>query len=96
MRHGFFVKLPIKFTERKDWILASCPIIDVHSQGETKKKAKENLEEAISLFLKSCLERNTLDQVLKQSGFERINHYREHQSVTVPIPTEAVLSECRV
>lgn len=62
------IKVPAKLTKRKKWYLASCPILDVHSQGETQSKAKENLVEALSLFLVSCLERNTLDAVLRDCG----------------------------
>ena len=61
-------KLPAKITKRKKWYLASCPVLDVHSQGETEEKARTNLAEAVSLFLASCLERNTLDAVLKECG----------------------------
>ena len=65
----FSAKLPLKLIKRKKWVVASCPILDVHSQGETPEKAKKNLTEAISLFFISCFERGTLDSVLKQCGF---------------------------
>lgn len=63
------VKLPLKFTKRKKWVLASCPVLDLHSQGETEAQAKKNLRDTISLFLISCFERGTLDAVLKSAGF---------------------------
>ncbi len=66
----FNLSVPVKTTKKKKWYLASCPILDVHSQGETEKKAKENLGEALSLFLISCFERGTLDAVLKNCGFK--------------------------
>jgi predicted RNase H-like HicB family nuclease len=66
------VKLPIKIIRRKKWVVASCPILDVHSQGETEEKAKKNLVEALSLFFLSCFERGTLDQVLKDCGFRAL------------------------
>jgi len=70
MQRGFFsFKLPYIITKRAQWFLATCPILDVHSQGETEKKAKENLVEALSLFFISCFERGTLDAVLKDCGF---------------------------
>jgi len=62
----FSLQLPFKITKRAKWFLATCPILDVHSQGETEKKAKENLVEALSLFFISCFERRTLDAVLKK------------------------------
>lgn len=67
-RVSLTVNLPIKITKRRKWFLASCPILDVHSQGETQEQARHNLVEALSLFFISCLERNTLDAVLKDCG----------------------------
>jgi len=61
-------KLPLKITKRRKWYVASCPIVDVHSQGESVEQARRNLVEALSLFFVSCLERNTLDDVLKKCG----------------------------
>jgi predicted RNase H-like HicB family nuclease len=60
--------LPMKITKRKKWYLASCPILDVHSQGETRLKARENLVEAMALFFSSCFERKTLEAVLTEIG----------------------------
>ena len=66
----FTAKLPCKLTKRKKWILASCPILDIHSQCETENQARKNIAEALSLFLISCFERGTLDAVLKQCGLK--------------------------
>lgn len=66
----FSFQLPIKLTKRKKWFLASCPILDVHSQGETERQARKNLIEALSVFFISCLERDTLDTVIKKCGFK--------------------------
>ena len=49
--------------------MASCPVLDVFSQGTTREDARKNLEEALQLFLTSCIERGTLDEVLKDCGF---------------------------
>ena len=73
MKVEFNVKLPFTITKRAKWFLATCPILDVHSQGETEEKAKKNLVEATSLFLISCIERGTLDEVLKKCGFTPIH-----------------------
>lgn len=59
------INLPFDIKKDDGWYVATCSILDVHSQGKTMKKAKENLREALSLFLISCFERGTLDEVLK-------------------------------
>ncbi len=68
----FSVDLPLKIKKRESWFLASCPILDVHSQGETEEMARENLKEALSLFFLSCFERGVLDEVLKECGFKAV------------------------
>lgn len=70
------VRLPFKIQKKKGWFLASCPVLDVHSQGDTEEEAKKNLGEAVSLFLISCFERGTLDEVLKSCGFRPGRHVR--------------------
>lgn len=91
----FTAKLPCKITRRKKWILASCPILDVHTQGATENQAKKNLAEALSLFLISCFERGSLDALLKQCGFKTIQPTAAHKQslpkvsenyVNVPLP----------
>jgi predicted RNase H-like HicB family nuclease len=92
----FSVKLPYKMTKRPKWFLSSCPILDVQSQGPTLETAKKNLVEAISLFLISCIERGTLDEVLNKCGFVPIHGFsaplkatpatEEENYISVPIP----------
>jgi predicted RNase H-like HicB family nuclease len=52
-----------------NWYVAYCPPLDIATQGKTAEQARENLVEAATLFLASCLERGTLDQALKELGF---------------------------
>lgn len=65
----FSAKLPFSIEKKGKWYISSCHVLDVCSQGRTVKKAKENLIEAVSLFLMSCIERNTIDDVLRECGF---------------------------
>jgi predicted RNase H-like HicB family nuclease len=62
-------RLRYEISEAEGWIVASAQDLDVHSQGHTESEALENLREALELFIVSCLKRNTLDQVLRDSGF---------------------------
>ncbi len=36
----------------ENWYVALCPELDIASQGKTVEEAKENLKEAIALYLK--------------------------------------------
>jgi hypothetical protein len=65
----FNVQLPYAVKRNGVAHVARCPALDVYSQGPSQKKAVENLADALRLFLMSCYERGTLDQVLRESGF---------------------------
>ncbi len=62
-------QLPYKVEKGEEYFVATLPDFDIASQGETQKKAIANLVEAASLFFISCLERGTLEIVLRESGF---------------------------
>ena len=61
------ITLRAKFhRERKQWI-GWCPDLDVSTQGDTRREAEENLHEAVSLFLETCQETGTLEDVLGEA-----------------------------
>ncbi len=98
------LKAPFVIHKKKKWFVASCPVLDVHSQGETEEQAKKNLGEALYLFFVSCFERGTLDEVLKKCGFKFQHEKREktlplmrkESFINVPIPfyISSHLNEC--
>lgn len=99
---NFHLNLPVKIIKKKKWFLASCQILDVHSQGDTQEQAKQNLIEALSSFLISCYEMGTLEDVLKQSGFKplhsaptKMTTSQKRGFVDVPIPF-TFPEQCRV
>jgi len=68
MRVEMSFRLPYVLTAKRRWILASCPVLDVHSQGGSEAAATENLREALYLFLEGCIKMGTLEHVLRESG----------------------------
>jgi predicted RNase H-like HicB family nuclease len=64
------VKLPFSVKKKEKYYVSCCPVLDVYSQGETQEKAVKNLVEALRVFITSCFERGTLDEVLKACGFK--------------------------
>lgn len=71
----FKMNVPIKITKRKKWFLASCPVLDIHSQGETEDKAKKNLGEALFVFFTTSLEMGTFEEVLKECGIKPVRTF---------------------
>ncbi len=70
------IRLSFELIKKEKWYVASCPALDVFSQGETEIQAEKNLRETLCLFLTSCIERGTLDTVLKECGFRSVSDYR--------------------
>mgnify|MGYP001107023806 CR=1 FL=1 len=88
-------KLPATFRKKAKWVVACCPPLDVCSQGETENKARAALVEALKAFIISCLERDTLDAVMKECGISVKREARKpaksvapSKTVKVPIPFE--------
>lgn len=46
------VPVPVLLTREGKWFVASCPILDVATQGRTEKEAKENLADLINEYLR--------------------------------------------
>ncbi len=88
------LSVPAVVRKRGRWYVSSCPLLDVHSQGQSAEEAKRNLVEALTEFLLSCFERGTLTQVLQEAGFvpaaeaapRRAPRERGTTPITVPLP----------
>ncbi|MBF0227942.1 MAG: hypothetical protein HQK76_21075 [Desulfobacterales bacterium] len=88
----FNIELAIKIEKKDDAFISSCPNLDVFSQGETEKEAKNNIIEALTAFFIGCIELNTLERVLKECGFKLesensvIKHIKDTSEEYVNIP----------
>jgi len=87
----FQVVLPIRIKKKPGIYVSSCDVFDVHSQGYTEAEARKNIEEAVKLFITGCFEMGTLDEVLKECGFQVAStpprKRPDHKKfITVPIP----------
>jgi predicted RNase H-like HicB family nuclease len=88
----FEIFLPVKFRKEGRYMVAWCFPLDVYSQGETLEKAKENIREAVQLFLMDCFKRGTLEKVLKDCGFIPIKRPSlgpvkpKENEISVPLP----------
>lgn len=78
----------VRFIPKDTYWLASCPALDLATQGETFEQAQANLREALTLFLESCLRRGTLEQVLREAGYEPVKSVQvEKYLAGCPLPT---------
>lgn len=78
MNLQFSIELPYHIDREDDLYVSCCPILDVVSQGYSEEEAIKNLGEAVSLFIGTCFEMGTLDEVLKQCGFQPVTRLKRH------------------
>ena len=45
------IPLPIVITKEGDWFVASCPWLDIATQGKTEEELKENMRDLIHDYL---------------------------------------------
>jgi len=62
------VPVPILLTREGKWFVASCPILDIATQGRTEKEVKENLANLIHEYLRDPDTRKpSLDELMSLS-----------------------------
>jgi predicted RNase H-like HicB family nuclease len=77
--------------------LGLCPSLGLVTQGENFERVQENLKEMLWLFIESCLNRGTLEAVLRQAGFtkSKVGLVMEAAEAYRAAPFAAAEPECR-
>ena len=70
---NIFVRIEI--FEEGDVYVALSPELNVSSFGETIEDAKKSFKEAIEAFIEECQEMGTLEDVLEESGFSKVDDF---------------------
>jgi predicted RNase H-like HicB family nuclease len=60
----------IVFQEGKTYV-AYCPELDLSSCGQDVENAKRNLRTAVGLFIQEAQKLGTLEDILKEGGYQR-------------------------
>ena len=63
----------IEVFKESDVYVAVSPELNVSSFGETIEDARMSVKEAIEAFLEECKIMGTLEEVLEESGFSKVN-----------------------
>lgn len=80
----------VEIFKEEDQFIALCPELNVSSYDDTVEGAKRSIHEAVELFLEECEEAGTLEEVLEESGFQRIFKPQEEWVSREPIAVEKV------
>jgi predicted RNase H-like HicB family nuclease len=92
-----FMPVEVTFKPSGKYWLASCPGLDLMTQGENFERAQENLEEVLKLFIESCLSRGTLEEVLLKAGYTKTRARSSAKSLEEYFSiSHSSESECRV
>jgi predicted RNase H-like HicB family nuclease len=67
------ISVRIEIFKEGDAYVVLSPELNVSSFGETIEDAKRSIKEAIEAFIEECERMGTLEDVLEESGFSRIN-----------------------
>jgi predicted RNase H-like HicB family nuclease len=62
----------VQLFKEGDLYVAHVPELDVSSCGETREKARANIQDAVRGFIEAAEGQGTLDQILEEAGYERI------------------------
>jgi predicted RNase H-like HicB family nuclease len=68
------LSIRVEIFKEDDVYVALSPELNVSSFGETIYEAKESIKEAIEAFFEECREMGTLNEVLEESGFLRVEN----------------------
>ena len=74
--------------------VSHCDPLDVCSQGETEEEAINNLNEAIQVFLSTCYEMGTLNEVLIECGLTLAEDGEKHPVVLLQHSRRKSDEEC--
>ena len=80
----------VEIFEEEGQYVALCPELNVSSYDDTIEGAKNSINEAVELFLEECEEAGTLEEVLEESGFHRMDKPQEGWTSREPIMIEKV------
>lgn len=67
------ISVRIEIFKEGDVYVALSPKLNVSSYGDTIEDAKKSIKEAIEAFVEECGRMGTLEEVLEESGFSKIN-----------------------
>lgn len=68
------ISVKIEIFKEGDVYVALSPELNVSSFGETVDEAKKSFKEAVEAFVEECQTMGTIEEVLEESGFSRINN----------------------
>ena len=80
--------LPLEVFKEGGWYIAQCPALDLASQGRTAAKAIKAMEDAVGLFMEELRDLGTLEDVLTECKWRKVNGKGGTEAHFVPPASE--------
>ncbi len=64
--------LPVLITKQNKCFVAYTPALDLSTSGKTEKDVKKKFVEIVEIFLEELVEANTIDDVLSEFGWKKV------------------------
>lgn len=65
--------LPVSILKEGKYFIAYTPVLDLSTSGKSYEEVKMRFNEVVQIFIEELIERGTLDKVLTELGWEKIN-----------------------
>lgn len=73
----FNCTLQVVMMKERDTFVAYCPALDLSTCGSSEKHAKQMFEDAAGEFFRFCLGKGTLEEILQDYGWQKIETDKE-------------------
>jgi hypothetical protein len=88
------ISLPVTFITEGNQVVAYTPALDISTSGKDEAEAKEHFNELVGIFFKDLIESNTVDAVLTELGWQKVEKQWNppvvsQQSMNVRVPAFA-------
>jgi len=70
---GLEFSLPVSILREGKKYIAYTPALDLSTSGDTFDQAKKRFDEIVHLFFEEIVKKNTVEEVLTELGWQRIN-----------------------
>ena len=76
--------LSLRIKHEDDCYIAYCPELELSSYGCTIEEAQKNINEVVTIFFADIIRRDTVDEVLTECGWSKVESDEENIPKWVP------------
>jgi len=66
------IKIPVQIIKEDDQVVIYTPALDISTCGKSLEESKKSFDELVEIFLEETIKMGTLEEVLKEQGWQCI------------------------